>query len=63
MTSPSTRRPLSTEAKDELVSYLYLLIDQIQFSHYDGQLKPVSGKRSDPEAVTPTPDFDDPIPF
>lgn len=27
--------PLSREAADQLVSYLYLLIDQIQFSHYD----------------------------
>lgn len=26
--------PLSREAADQLVSYLYLLIDQVQFSHY-----------------------------
>ena len=33
------KAPLSTEAADELVRYLHLLIDQIQFSCYAEQFE------------------------
>lgn len=57
------KRPLSPEAVDELVRYLYLLIDQIEFSHYDEQLKTQSDEHSKSEKADSSPDFDDPIPF
>lgn len=58
-----TKRPLSPEAAEELVRYLYLLIDQIQFSYYGEQLKTESDEHSELEKDDSSPDFDDPIPF
>jgi hypothetical protein len=63
MTPPDTKRPLSTEAAEELVHYLYLLIDEIQFRHYGEQRNRHSGEHPELEEETSTPDFDDPIPF
>lgn len=53
------RHMLSAEAADELVRYLYLLIDEIQFSRYPEELEADNGH----DKGAPAADFDDPIDF
>lgn len=50
---------LSKEASDQLVRYLYLLIDDIQFSQAYRDL--VEQEKSDDEQLAI--DFNDPLPF
>ena len=59
----SARRVLSTEAADELVRYLYLLIDEIQFSSYGEQLRQETEQSSSQLQQTFWDEFDDTIPF
>lgn len=57
------RHALSAQAADELVRYLYLLIDDIQFSRYGEALQAEEeGTSGKGDSVVP-PDFDDPIGF
>ena len=64
--SPDTempRRVLSAEAADELVRYLYLLIDEIQFRRYREELSSDAGESTASGQQSTPPGFDDPIPF
>ena len=60
---PYSLAGLSEEAADQLVRYLYLLIDDIQFNRYDGLLgiEPVPDPHTDQQTLPL--EFDDPIPF
>ena len=54
-----TEKPLSKEASEELVRYLYLLIDEIQFSRPYREI--IQEEHPDDDQLGM--DFDDPIPF
>lgn len=51
---------LSKEARTELLHYLYLLIDEIQFS---GTYQEMMEEKQDSHQDQDEQDFDDPLPF
>ena len=51
---------LSKEARTELLHYLYLLIDEIQFS---GTYQEMMAEKQDSHQDQDEQDFDDPLPF
>jgi hypothetical protein len=57
------RKTLSIEAADELTQYLYLLIDEIQFTSYGEQLNREQDSSADDSQSDLFDGLDDPIPF
>jgi hypothetical protein len=61
------RCELSKESTDEIVRYLYRLIDEIQFQKYSeypcGENKKINPSLGDESQNKSSDDFNDPIPF